>query len=720
MSLGFRQLSPKRVELLVALALFIWASWLAAPYLAFGPMSYVRIHDCGDSVLPTLLSQKVSTDTHGFYAWNYWGCCGSDGPQTWHQMLFSFLPGWLAYGTFTWFERFVAGYFTYRLLRESLLIDLMPALASALAYSLYVEPAVNNSLTGFTLYHGFGLPALPFFVWILYRLRPPYRWWAFVVGFGLGILLAMGCDYPFAMFLLPCIIVWFLVLTPRFSPLFWLVVGVFLMAWVIGELPSAIPAVLVAPLSHRAHWPAESPLDTGSKFSIAWGLMADNLWPIALAIVGFAVGRGRNRPLVRWLACLFACLLFLAFYRDLRRLLFSHLGFLAGFQFDRIYMVVPFMAFVAAALGIQALPSAWRAIVALGPSRSLNMGLRGLLAAAAILFVARQSWAVNKHIRTEMASGATYADLYLRPQLQELAAKERLESPFRVASVADAGWHPSFAWAYGLESADGYLNLYPNRYHDYWEQVMSPLFATDTNRYSYFHYWGNRVYLFAPSKGFPEDREADFAEFYRLELLSLANVRYIISSRPLHHPDLVLQPSNRLAQQLVWKSLSLHKKILACFAGQFEGAPLYIYENKQACPRFFAVTQLKVLSDDTEVLRSLREASCEELRSTAYLSKSDTTAVPRLDNGAMPAKVRLLRYSANRIDLEVETQGTAIVVNSTTYSPCWKAQIDSIAAEILPVDHTLQGVAVPPGTHRVCFKYEPPFAGLSWASHKDE
>lgn len=33
-----------------------WALWLSFPYLAFGPASYVKVHDCGDSLLPALLS----------------------------------------------------------------------------------------------------------------------------------------------------------------------------------------------------------------------------------------------------------------------------------------------------------------------------------------------------------------------------------------------------------------------------------------------------------------------------------------------------------------------------------------------------------------------------------------------------------------------------------------------------------------------------------------
>jgi hypothetical protein len=306
-----------------------------------------------------------------------------------------------------------------------------------------------------------------------------------------------------------------------------------------------------------------------------------------------------------------------------------------------------------------------------------------------------------------MRSGATYAELYLRPELQDLAAKGRKEAPFRVASIADAGWHPSMAWAYGLETVDGYMNLYPNRFHSYWEQVLSPLFAADTKRYKYnnFHYWGNQVYLFRPTSGFPPGTDIDFSRFYRLELLSLANVRYLISPHPLRHPDLVL-----LARGGEGALPGLRERMQNYFRGQPPAGKLYLYENRQALPRFFAVTSFKVLADETLVLQALGAASVGELRSTAYLAKSDAAPVAGLAGLATPAKVLLRRYGPNDVELEVDAPGPSLIVNATTYSPFWKAQIDGLSSALFPVDHAFQGVVVGSGRHRVVFRYEPPYA----------
>jgi hypothetical protein len=135
-----------------------------------------------------------------------------------------------------------------------------------------------------------------------------------------------------------------------------------------------------------------------------------------------------------------------------------------------------------------------------------------------------------------------------------------------------------------------------------------------------------------------------------------------------------------------------------------------VYENIQWLPRFFAVSSYKVFASDADLLAALGQAPISELRSTAYISTSDAVRVGTVTNATVTAEVRLLRYGPNEVELEVDAAIPSLLVNTTTYSPFWKVEIDHSSSTVFPVDHTFQGVVVGPGKHRVVYRYEPVYA----------
>ena len=101
----------------------LWSLWLSFWYFGFGELSFVFMHDTGDSALPyrAALANAVVKG-----AWGYWDpqkVSGIDSlsilvspfqPDIW---LLALLPTWLAYGLITWAQRFMAGYFTFLLVK---------------------------------------------------------------------------------------------------------------------------------------------------------------------------------------------------------------------------------------------------------------------------------------------------------------------------------------------------------------------------------------------------------------------------------------------------------------------------------------------------------------------------------------------------------------------------------------------------------------------------
>src|SRR5262245_15590712 len=121
----------------------VWSLWLAVPYFGFGPASYVRIHDEGDSDVPNHLAIADATVHGDFGYWNPRSLSGVDRSTSFgygfrlQTALFAFMPGWLAYGLFKWIQRFAAGYFMFSLLNESVGLSLLPSLYAGFAYSLH-------------------------------------------------------------------------------------------------------------------------------------------------------------------------------------------------------------------------------------------------------------------------------------------------------------------------------------------------------------------------------------------------------------------------------------------------------------------------------------------------------------------------------------------------------------------------------------------------------
>jgi uncharacterized membrane protein YfhO len=65
-----------------------------------------------------------------------------------------------------------------------------------------------------------------------------------------------------------------------------------------------------------------------------------------------------------------------------------------------------------------------------------------------------------------------------------------------------------------------------------------------------------------------------------------------------------------------------------------------------------------------------------------------------------------VRVGDGDLGLAVSTRGGGFLVLSENAYPGWRARIDGAETPIYRADVTMQGVVVPPGTHRVEFRME--------------
>jgi hypothetical protein len=241
-------------------------------------------------------------------------------------------------------------------------------------------------------------------------------------------------------------------------------------------------ALLNSPLSHRAVWTSTAPIPTvatsSGQIQSLLNLLRfaqDNFALLVLVLLGLVLSHSMNRRLFAVIGAIILCLGVFLGIPIIQANFHEQIGFLSGFDFTRAFRPVPFLLTVAAAIGLHL--SAQRLQVrgvALVKQASNQYGMV-LLALMIITFgsIAFRSVAIKKETIASAIDGACYACIYNHPDLDQLGQDIKMTvPPFRVVTIEVSRQRPAYAWPYGLEAADGYVNLYPLRYKEYWEQVV--------------------------------------------------------------------------------------------------------------------------------------------------------------------------------------------------------------------------------------------------------
>ena len=301
-----------------SLLFLLWALWLSFPYFGFGASSYVWLPDNGDALLPMQLAKADGHVQEQAGWWSHLAVSGTDGLSSlWVGeplfALFALLPGWLAYGLIMWLQRFLAGFFMYRLMKDALGLETLPALYAGFAYALFCQGSINHQWAGFTLYDGLALPGIPFFLWALHRLDARRKPLLYAGASLLGVLLAATSLFYLAVFLFPLVLAWFLWVTPPRQRSFPVAILLFVFSWALAEAPVLWAARLNAPLSQR------SLLDAGLlsgdlletwrlHLSLSGPLLRDSALSLSLAVFGRYASARKDRVLDIVLALFLVCL----------------------------------------------------------------------------------------------------------------------------------------------------------------------------------------------------------------------------------------------------------------------------------------------------------------------------------------------------------------------------------------------------------------------------
>ena len=138
----------------------------------------------------------------------------------------------------------------------------------------------------------------------------------------------------------------------------------------------------------------------------------------------------------------------------------------------------------------------------------------------------------------------------------------------------------------------------------------------------------------------------------------------------------------------------------------------YIYSgskpklNENAFPRAYSVRQYIQTKDETESLAAIK-ANLGLLENTVVLEGSS----PSFSSVAQPSSadqgtVVVVLHTPNQVDLDVDVSGASIVVLTDAFYPGWSAYVDDESVPIYRANSVFRAVEVPPGKHRVSFRFQ--------------
>ena len=130
-----------------------------------------------------------------------------------------------------------------------------------------------------------------------------------------------------------------------------------------------------------------------------------------------------------------------------------------------------------------------------------------------------------------------------------------------------------------------------------------------------------------------------------------------------------------------------------------------IYENENYLSRAFLADKAVIIKDEKEILKKLKSKDFEPEKEV--ILEEDFVNAHRAESIEQRAVANILKYDPGEVIVEAETSAPRFLVLSDTYYPGWKAYVDGKIDKIYRADYILRAVYLTPGRHIVKFTYDP-------------
>jgi hypothetical protein len=727
----------------IAAALCSIESW------ALGSLSWIYGYGSGLETIPAYLA--LAADDRNFSLWAPFVAGGIDRLAFWgnadpisvEMLLFSLLPVWLANGLHRFLQYFVAILFAARVGKEQLGLNWRWSAYLGLLHGCFAYQTVGALFT---------IAGVPLLLWIIDRLTLPGRSWMLALAAGLGFSLFTTFTFSDPYILLFATM-WLIIVLRRYTAHAAWQFAVFAITLLVADSPQFFAIASNAAFSHRAGWPSEEitfSLDGLFYRQLQFDIFAQDHWlalitmnlpgvaflggvPLAL----YAMWRDKRDPVPLVFFRVFAIWAILSqkwLWVSIQAAVGLIFPFVAGVYMGRFFQI-PAGFIIAAGLAL---------VSRLVWDRLQNGMARHAAVTVAVGLAAFMIIWPKVHLFYPLGVDGWGERNYQIKALDEIRKRETV--PFRVASVLPL--QPSYAYAQGLEAADGWANLFPAAYRDVWYRALAPLFAeipftrrifgVDTGRpEDNFIFLGADLIQSGVGALPGEDVTAalksgfDFDRRFNLGVLRLLNIKYLLSEYPLkgagielvHAPEvwpdfpqsrsrntgLVQEPRAPQSEQIGMLSKLMRpiSDMAASWHRHMRGKDIFIYAVRDPVPRFRLVDSVAVESNAKAVLDRVAQGNPNQ----AAIESADAHSLGE-QTQFVGGNVSIVQYTPDEIVLDVDHSGSGFLVIANTWSPYWRAEIDGKSTPLIRTNHAQFGLLVGSGERRVRLYYAPPY---SWA-----
>ncbi len=134
---------------------------------------------------------------------------------------------------------------------------------------------------------------------------------------------------------------------------------------------------------------------------------------------------------------------------------------------------------------------------------------------------------------------------------------------------------------------------------------------------------------------------------------------------------------------------------------------VYLYRNPRVLPRFHLVPRVRRSTGEEETLRMVSRADFNPA------TEAVVEGLPSDLAGLGAGDVKVMEYSANRVQLEVAADAPAFLATSETMYPGWEATVNGKPAPLLTTNGAFRGLALGGGASTVIMEYHPRYFAFS-------
>jgi hypothetical protein len=122
-------------------------------------------------------------------------------------------------------------------------------------------------------------------------------------------------------------------------------------------------------------------------------------------------------------------------------------------------------------------------------------------------------------------------------------------------------------------------------------------------------------------------------------------------------------------------------------------------------PRAYLVFAGRKVADHREATLRMREG--HDFHRVALVEDAAYTLASAQEGGALSGRVALVHFAANRLELDVDSPASALLVVAEAWFPGWHATVNGDQADCIPANAWMRAIPVPAGHSRVALRYFP-------------